>query len=226
MYCNGSMPVTAGGFTGFLLVVDLATRFISATPFIRQTATIIEDIVWKKWISVFGVPVDLKSDQAKNMDGKVVNAMCTRLGIKKSRSSPYHPEGNGTAERSVGKVKTMISSTCEARGIPVTEWTGIIDEIVLAINCSSNRPLKCTPFEYMFGNNLGRLPIDNFVQLKRVGEPLDQETVKGYAKVNVAEAKQQYKEYYDTKAVVFTYAAGQEVLVKRTYGKYPKLSPN
>ena len=64
------------------------------------------------------------------------------------------------------------------------------------------------------------------MQLKRVGEPLDQETVKGYAKVNVAKAKQKYKEYYDTKAVVFTYAAGQEVLVKRTYGKYPKLSPN
>ena len=222
----GSMPVTAGGFAGFLLVVDLATRFISATPFVRQTAPVIEDIVWKKWISVFGVPVDLKSDQAKNMDGNVVNAMCTRLGINKSRSSPYHPEGNGTAERSVGKVKTMISSTCEARGIPITEWTSIIDEIVLAINCTPNRSLKCTPFEYMFGNNPGRLPIDNFMQLKSVGEPLDQETVRSYAKGNVAEAKQQYKEYYDTKAVVNKYAEGQEVLVKRTHGKYPKLSPN
>ena len=105
----------------------------------------------------------------------------------------------------------MISSTREARRIPVTEWTGIIDEIVLAINCSSNRSLKCTPFDNMFGNNPGRPPIDNFVQFNRVGEPFNQETVKGYAKVNVAEAKQQYKECHDTKAVVFTYAAGQEV---------------
>ena len=57
---TGSRPVTAGGFTGFLLVVDLATRFISATPFIRQTALIIENIVLMKWISVFGVPRGLK----------------------------------------------------------------------------------------------------------------------------------------------------------------------
>ena len=62
----------------------------------------------------------------------------------------------------------------------------------------------------MFGNNPGRPPIDNFMQLNRVGEPFNQETVKGYAKVNVAEAKQQYKEYYDTKAVVFTYAARRD----------------
>ena len=38
----------------------------------------------------------------------------------------------------------------------------------------------------MFGNNPGRLPIDNFMQLKRVGEPLNQEAVKipigGWAK--------------------------------------------
>ena len=222
----GSMPVTAEGFTGFLLVVDLATRFITATPYKNQTAPVIENIVGKAWISIFGVPVNLRSDQAKNMDGTVINAMCTRLGIKKSRSSPYHPEGNGTAERSVGKVKTMISSTCEARGIAVTEWTSIIGEVVLAINCSANRSLKCTPFEFMFGNNPGRLPIDNFMQLKSVGEPLQPEAVKDFAKTNVAEAKQQYKAYYDTKAVVNTYTEGQEVLVKRTYGKYPKLAPN
>ena len=73
----GSMPVMPWGFNGFLLIVDLATIFISIAPFKRQTAPIIEDIVWKKWISVFGVPADLKSDQTKNIDGDVVKACVT-----------------------------------------------------------------------------------------------------------------------------------------------------
>ena len=222
----GAMPTTLDGYVGFLLVVDLATRFVTATPFKDQTAPVLEGIVWKKWISIFGVPVDLKSDQAKNMDGKVINTMCTKLGIKKSRSSPYHPEGNGTAERSVGKIKTMISVMCEDRQIPVTEWTKIIDEVVLAVNCAHNRSMKCSPFECMFGNNLGRLPIDNYMQLKHVGESIDPGVVSDFAKENVAEAKQQYKEYYDKKAVVNKYVDGQEVLLKRNYGKHPKISPN
>ena len=91
----------------------------------------------------------------------------------------------------------MISSICESRGIPVTEWISVIAEVILVVNCSPNRSLKRTPFEYMFGNNPGRLPVDYFMQLKRVGEPLHAETVKIYAKINVAEAKQQYKEHYD-----------------------------
>ena len=35
------------------------------------------------------------SDQARNVDGEVMNELCEQLGIEKRRSSPYHSEGRG-----------------------------------------------------------------------------------------------------------------------------------
>ena len=72
------VPATANtkiqGIHSFSARGRFAARFITATPFKNQKAPVIEDIVW---VSIFGVPEDLKSDQAKNM--------CKNLDIKKSQ---------------------------------------------------------------------------------------------------------------------------------------------
>ena len=48
-----------------------------------------------------GRPNIAVSDQARNVDGEVINELCGQLGIEKRRSSPYYPEGDDQAERNV-----------------------------------------------------------------------------------------------------------------------------
>ena len=90
---------------------------------VDETAKKIERVVWSKWIPYFGVPKDLHSDQGSNVDGKTVRKLCELLSIKKTRSSPYHPEGNGQAERAISSIKTLISSVCSSRNLNVTSGT-------------------------------------------------------------------------------------------------------
>ena len=92
-----------------------------------ETANSIRKASWSKWIPFFGIPTDLHSDQSHNVDGEVIRELCKWLGIDKSHSSPYHPEGNGSAERSIGSIKTMTSTMSESRKLSVHEWDTVTD---------------------------------------------------------------------------------------------------
>ena len=48
------------------------------------------------------------SDQGTEFTGDVIAAMCKLLGIEKIRTTPYHPQGNGSAERVHQTLQRMI----------------------------------------------------------------------------------------------------------------------
>ena len=47
------------------------------------------------FISKYGCPTELHSDQGKNVDGVLMNRLCNLLQIAKTRTTPYHPQSNG-----------------------------------------------------------------------------------------------------------------------------------
>ena len=54
-----------------------------------------------------GVPKGILTDQAHNVNGTEVRAVCDKLWIDKGHTSPYHPQADGLAERSIGLVKQV-----------------------------------------------------------------------------------------------------------------------
>ena len=56
-------------------------------------------MLYNNYFSVFGFPQCLMSDQGTEFCGKVIAAMCSPLGVEKIRTTPYHPQTNGSAER-------------------------------------------------------------------------------------------------------------------------------
>lgn len=61
------------------------------SPFPRQRLPLIHE--WR------GVPEILHSDHGRNFKSRVIAAMCERLGIKKTRTTPLHPQGDGLVKR-------------------------------------------------------------------------------------------------------------------------------
>ena len=116
-----SMPKSLRGNNGFLLIIDLATKFVSVALLSSARAEFLHRGLWDKWFSIFGIPSTLRSDQGQNVDGNVIKELCGNLEIKKTRSSPYHPEGNGAAERAIGSIKTLMSLMCESRKIIIED---------------------------------------------------------------------------------------------------------
>ena len=82
-----------------LLVVDHFTQYVQAFVTQNQTTRTTAQVLYNEYFSVFGFPQRLMSDQGTGFTSKVIQAMCSLLGIQKIRTMPYHPQSNGSAER-------------------------------------------------------------------------------------------------------------------------------
>lgn len=70
-------------------------------------------------------------EQDRNFESKVIEHLCNILGIKKSRMTPYHPMGNGSAERFNLTLIRMLSTLTEERK---AEWKSFVAPLVQAYN--------------------------------------------------------------------------------------------
>ena len=82
-----------------LVVVDHFTRYVQAFVTRNQMARTTARVLYNEYFSVFGFLQRLMSDQGTGFTSKVIEAMCSLLGIEKIRTTPYHPQSNGSAER-------------------------------------------------------------------------------------------------------------------------------
>ena len=66
---------------------------------INQEAETITNAIMTGSVYRHGPPRIFTSDQAPNVDREKVRALLEKLGVEKRHSSPYHPQGDGQAER-------------------------------------------------------------------------------------------------------------------------------
>lgn len=143
----------------YLLVLqDYFTKWVEAIPVRDASAATVESAL----LSVFsrlGMPRLLHSDQGSNFESEVVKNLCRSLGIEKTRTTPYHPQGDGMVERTNSTLLTMLRTSCmQAAG----QWEENLPLLLFAYRTSRHRSTGFSPFELMFG----RVPEDlqNFAE--------------------------------------------------------------
>jgi transposase InsO family protein len=94
-----TLEPSKGGIQNILVITDHFTKFTVAVPTRNQTAKITADALLNHFIIPYGLPRKLYSDQGANISSKLIQELCQTTGIMKSRTTPYHPMGNGVTER-------------------------------------------------------------------------------------------------------------------------------
>ncbi|GBN23810.1 hypothetical protein AVEN_54963-1 [Araneus ventricosus] len=75
----GPFPVTTKGNQSVLVLIDYFTKWPEAIPIPdEETATVSEELV-RRWISYYGVPMILHSDQETNMNSALFTELCKLL---------------------------------------------------------------------------------------------------------------------------------------------------
>ena len=116
-----------------LVVVDHFTHYVQAYVTKNHTARTTAQVLYNNYFSVFGFPQRLMSDQGTEFCGNVIAAMCSLLGIEKIRTTPYHPQTNGSAEQVHQTLQQMIGKLdLEKR----KKWPYHIGLILIAYNAT------------------------------------------------------------------------------------------
>ena len=78
-----------------VVMVDQFSKWVVCAALPDQTAPKVAYEFFSKFVQYFGCPQFLHSDQGRNFEGNLFQAFCELLEIKKTRTTPYHPQGNG-----------------------------------------------------------------------------------------------------------------------------------
>lgn len=89
--------------------------------------------------------------------------MLKMLGIQKSRTTPYHPQGDAQPERFN---RTLLGTLDKSQK---QKWSQHVSQLVHAYNCTRNDVTGYSPYVLMFGRE-ARLPIDLCFSVSSEGE--------------------------------------------------------
>ena len=115
------------------------------------------------WMNIcrFGCFESLHSDQGANVDGAVFWGLCDLIYAAKTRTTPYHPQGDGQVERLNKSIVKILCKQIEERQ---RDWAAYVPKALLAYNSSVRDSTGYTPYRLMFGRK-ARLPIDAVLRL-------------------------------------------------------------
>ena len=95
----GPLPKSMKGNTHVLVATDHFTKWVEILPIPDTSAKTCADYLLNEVFAHFGTPLTLHSDQGTNYESKIIADLCHMLDIRKTRTSPGRPQGNGQTER-------------------------------------------------------------------------------------------------------------------------------
>ena len=217
-----TLEPSKGNIGNILIVTDHYTKFARAIPTKNQTARTTAEALFNDFIVHFGIPNRIHSDQGPNFESRTISELCRIMGIKKSHTTPYHPEGNAGPERFNRTLLNMLG-TLEAD--QKHDWRKYINSLVYYYNCTPSETTRYSPYELLFGRK-PKLPIDSAFEqvLENTDkaatdylEELQERLEKTHQVVQKHREKAQTKQekYYNKKAKTVKITVGDKVLVKR-----------
>ena len=216
LVCTDFLKVDAAsnGTQYILVITDHFTRYAKAVPTRNMSARTTAEALLG-FIENFGIPKRLHSDQGANFESKVIRELCVLLGVEKSRTTPFHPMGNGACERFNRTLIRMLGTLPSEKK---KSWPKFIGMMVLAYNATRHDSTGFSPFYLLFGRH-PRLPVDNLFH--RETKPQQVEDVRealrwawGEASKQDAQSKLKNSKFYNRKVRGATLETGDRVLVK------------
>ena len=149
-----------------LVMSDLFTKYAVTVALQDMTAATVANAIIDEWIMKFGAPDVIHTDQGSNSNSELMHDICRIFMIEKTRTTPYHPQGNGQVEGFNRVIADTLSKYCAEKP---QEWDVYLPYITFVYNTTVHRTIGATPYSMIFGRE-AQYPIDLFVP-KPPGDP-------------------------------------------------------
>ena len=230
----GPFPPSDAGNKYILVVMDQFTKWVEAYPLPNQGAEITAHTLVHEFISKFGVPLELHSDQGRNFESELFTNVCQLLQVTKTRTTPYHPSSNGQVEgfnRTLLQMIRCYVDQCQRN------WDKHLPLLTAAYRRTPHARTGFSPNRMMLGREV-LWPEDLQLQTTTEQDIFPSETsyvdqlvdhldrTHTVARQALRKSQVHQKRDYDLRANFKQFTVGDVVLVKdmtRSKGKSPKL---
>ena len=211
----GPLPESSQKNSYVLVVSDYFTRWTEAYALPNQEAGTVAKKLVDEFLFRFSLPEQLHSDQGRQFESRIIKELAHLLQIRKTRTTPYHPQSDGLVERFNRTLLAMLSTAVADHP---WDWEDQLRSLCYAYNSSVHASTGYTPFFLMFGRQ-ARLPVDLAFQLPNNQPVLHndyvvklQQTLQDSYKVvrdNLNGNLNRQKEIYDKKSHGHPYQKGE-----------------
>ena len=153
------LPTSAEGYEYLLLFVCAFTKYPVEFKLKTKDMFSVAEGLWH-FISVFGSPAEIVSDNGSEFVNRVLEALAELHGISRRLTSAYRPMANGQVER---YNRTVLAVLLKLSGNTPELWPQWLDFVMIAIRTAVHRVTRFTPFQLMFGRTWN--PLRDFHQL-------------------------------------------------------------
>ena len=148
------VPMSTNNNRYLLVIQDYFTKWADAIPLPDQTASrITTELI--KFFSTYGPPQILHSDQGRNFESAVFTQVLHAFGVQKSRTTPYHPQGDGMVERFNRTLLKLLRTYVESQ----SDWETYLPYVLYAYRTSQHTTTGVSPFLLLYGRHPSPCPM-------------------------------------------------------------------
>ena len=135
-----------GKVENVLIITDHFSRYAQAFPSKTQTALATAKLLWNNFILHYGFLSKIITDQGRNFESELIENLCQVTGVKKLRTTPYHPQTNGQCGHFNGTLLNMLGTLTPEQK---KDWKSQVPALVHTYNCTRNAASRFSPY-YLF----------------------------------------------------------------------------
>jgi transposase InsO family protein len=202
-----------------LTVQDDLPKFLISVPMKEQSAEEVARTFVDNVILIYGVPQVILSDCGTQFLSEIFKGVCRLLGIKRIQTTSWHPQSNGSNERThkelIEYIRNYVSSD-------LRNWDHWVKYATSVCNTSPHRATSYMPFQLLFGRLpnlpgvLQKEPLNEFYAYDNYVKELEASLKNSYAlaRRNLETIKLDNKKSYDKRVFIPKFEVGGQVLVK------------
>ena len=164
---TGPLPLSDKGNVFILVAVDRFTRYVEAWPMPDQQTKTVTLTFIQGFVCRHGIPLIVVSDRGSPFVSHLAEDLYKELGIKRIKTTAWHPQSNGLVERFNRTLKITLKIWSNENQ---DDWDILLCFAVFAYNTSYHSLVQETPYYLTHGRD-ANLHTDIMLNIRREKTP-------------------------------------------------------
>ncbi|XP_052728595.1 uncharacterized protein LOC128195360 [Vigna angularis] len=140
-------PKASNGHRFILVAIDYFTKWVEAVSYTNVTRKVVTRFIKRELICRYGLPNKIITDNATNLNNRMMAELCEEFKIHHLNSSPYRPKMNGAVEAANKNIKKIVQKMV----VTYKDWHEMLPFALHGYRTSVRTSTGATPFSLVYG---------------------------------------------------------------------------